>query len=581
MGNILAFDQVERSRRVNGSAAAKAGRKKIAQWLDHIEGLRKQRLLLPVYCVVARGLTNFPSATLSGYVWASQPTLAASIAVSPRTISRAINSLKTEAALIVIQRGNGRSARYVFCIDGMPVNDAALTPGKLAAQRVGMPRNVTVTQCDAAAATVTQCDAAAANNTKTSAASTPMARLASTPMARLDGAASPRMAMESCDSSESNEHESPPNPLIIINADADEISFETLWRSVRGERGHTGPAITAWSKLNRADRLKIGNLIGPSGLELDGMWLSTWLTQRRFDAAPLSRKRSFDEKIEAPQCSATCGCVSRRKRSGGRHDFEKSAAWQRFVACARSCVTGCRRTEEFYSTPEGGMTALNVIRKSDALYVSADTAWCNEAGELVSRRSQLIVCSNQRALIWASARGEFVEKVAKDIRFEFSSFDEMTDGLPALLPAIAKDHGESLSRDNMIYIADFGVMIFGWSDRRNIGDFYVCYADGLRTSVPPLILPPVKDAEKETVDFLTDFESDPERQAMGLLSLQRRRLCGKSDRNYAMKHRVGCEFELAKIDAYGVTKRTIARMFDVDGRIISPETDIQVLGLND
>jgi hypothetical protein len=284
MGNILAFDQAERGRRVNGSAAAKAGRKKVAQWHDHVDGLRKQHLLLPVYCVVARGLTNFPSATLSGYVWASQPTLAASISVSLRTISRAVTALKNEAALIVLQRGNGRSARYVFCIDGIPINEAGLRSGKTSRNR-----------------NVTQCDASAENAVEAGAATPQMARLATPQMALLTPAATPQMARESCDSFESNESESPPNPLIIINPGADEISFETLWRAVQGERGHTGPAITAWSKLTSTDRLKVGNLIGPSGLGLDGMWLSTWLTQRRFDAAPLSSKRSFDEKIEAPQ----------------------------------------------------------------------------------------------------------------------------------------------------------------------------------------------------------------------------------------------------------------------------------------
>src|SRR5205085_5371380 len=136
------------------------------------------------------------------------------------------------------QRGNGRSGRYVFCVDGVPVNEAALKPR--------MPRGKhDVTHCDA--------------SPERGSALPQMARLGTPQMARLTPTALPQVAMESCDSFESNESESPPSPLIIINADADEVSFETLWRSVRGERGHAGPAITQWSKLNKADRLKVGN----------------------------------------------------------------------------------------------------------------------------------------------------------------------------------------------------------------------------------------------------------------------------------------------------------------------------------
>lgn len=263
MGSVLAFDQAERTRRSNGSAAIKAGRKKIAQWLEHIEGLRKQKRLLPVYCVVARGLTNFPSATTCGYIWASQPTLAASIAVSPRTISRAISALKNEAALLVFQRGS-RSARYVFSINGQPINDTAVPPAQRRDDDRGEPQWN--------------------DKQKTASASPDVAIYALPPVARLDASASPQVAMESCYSSESIEPESLPNPSKSAG------SFEAFWSAIVEERGPPGPALRVWGKLSDDDRARIANLIGPNGIDLDRMWAVTWLKERRFEKERLSRR---------------------------------------------------------------------------------------------------------------------------------------------------------------------------------------------------------------------------------------------------------------------------------------------------
>jgi hypothetical protein len=73
---------------------------------------------------------------------------------------------------------------------------------------------------------------------------------------------------------------------------ASEITFDEFWKAIRHDPGRSGPALAAWRKLNRDDRKAISDLIGPKGIDLDDMWASVWLAQRRWDCAPLNSSRS-------------------------------------------------------------------------------------------------------------------------------------------------------------------------------------------------------------------------------------------------------------------------------------------------
>lgn len=242
MGDILAFDQKGRSSR-SRSAAAKRGRSAVALWFKEIKAQRVAKKLKPIDEVVARGLTDFPSAVYEGLIWPSQSTLAERIAVSLRTLNRSLARLKACGCLSISQRGNGRSARCVLCIEGIPI----VPP---------------------------------------SASATPQVAKQATPeMARLTPSATPQVAKESCDSLESIEFESPPKPPTNgeVFGPQGEPTFDEFWKVLTDNPGPSGPAIAQWRKLSRDDKLAIGRLMGPQGLGLDGMWATTWLADRRFE----------------------------------------------------------------------------------------------------------------------------------------------------------------------------------------------------------------------------------------------------------------------------------------------------------
>lgn len=71
-----------------------------------------------------------------------------------------------------------------------------------------------------------------------------------------------------------------------------EVSFDELARACAGDPGKLGPALALWRKLSPDDRRCVSNLIGPHGLELDGMWLSTWLLDRRWEKQRLATRAS-------------------------------------------------------------------------------------------------------------------------------------------------------------------------------------------------------------------------------------------------------------------------------------------------
>jgi hypothetical protein len=77
------------------------------------------------------------------------------------------------------------------------------------------------------------------------------------------------------------------------------ISFDELWHAVQHSRGPSGPALSAWRKLDAADRYAIGNLLGPNGIDCDGMWLCTWITERRWQRQPL-RQRAKSAGFHVP-----------------------------------------------------------------------------------------------------------------------------------------------------------------------------------------------------------------------------------------------------------------------------------------
>lgn len=118
MGEVLKFaaraeDLTAESKRV--------GRKRLAVWLRSVDAKIEARELISLDARMARVLTKFPSATLEGHIWAGQTRLSRSLTCSSRTAERSLARLKRSGLLLVRQRGAGRTARYIFCIDAKPL----------------------------------------------------------------------------------------------------------------------------------------------------------------------------------------------------------------------------------------------------------------------------------------------------------------------------------------------------------------------------------------------------------------------------------------------------------------------------
>jgi hypothetical protein len=102
-------------------SAKRAGRQRLAVWLRAVDARIDSLELIDFDGRFARALTKFPSATLEGHCWPGQPRLSRSLSKSDRTIRRSIARLEGCGLLLALQRGKGRTARYIFSIDRKPV----------------------------------------------------------------------------------------------------------------------------------------------------------------------------------------------------------------------------------------------------------------------------------------------------------------------------------------------------------------------------------------------------------------------------------------------------------------------------
>lgn len=115
MGEVLKFaaraeDLTAESKRV--------GRKRLAIWLRSVDAKIEARELISFDARLARALTKFPSSTIEGHCWVGQTRLSRSLACCSRTVERSLARFKRSGLLFIRHRGAGRTARYIFCIDG-------------------------------------------------------------------------------------------------------------------------------------------------------------------------------------------------------------------------------------------------------------------------------------------------------------------------------------------------------------------------------------------------------------------------------------------------------------------------------
>jgi hypothetical protein len=290
VAEVLPFDVAKSRKRASESAKARAGRIAMRAWAKHVEQLARDGVLRSVDTRVATALMNYPSATLFGYSFPKQTTLAEVLNLSKRTVRRSIERMKNARALHIKQRGKKHSSKYWFCIAGELIIADETGRSSVATDGHANPLSV------------------AKNGPSSS---------------DTDGHPNPLSVAksgqeESVYLTESHNQESPPKPPTssapgeppsgqpseahvlsgeVLGPEGD-LTFDDFWKAIRSQPGNAGAALAAWRKLSIEDRRAIRQRIGPQGIELDGMWAVTWLKDRRWEASRLTGRCGWTEALD-------------------------------------------------------------------------------------------------------------------------------------------------------------------------------------------------------------------------------------------------------------------------------------------
>ena len=232
----------------------------LKRWLQRVEHHIVSGQLAPLDYLMAKELTNYPSAN-EGRCFAGQTRLGAAVGSCTRTARSSLKRMCSVGLLARKRGGPGRTASWTFCINGEPIFGGAEQ------------------------------------------------KVAALDRQHLSGLDRQQIADKPSEP-DPIEHKPPPYPPTPSPLDEGglngevlslktEVTFDDFVKSIRHAPGRLGPALAVWNKLTWNDRKAIGNLLGQRGIDLDGMHASVWLKARRWECAPLTSRHSADDFAEA------------------------------------------------------------------------------------------------------------------------------------------------------------------------------------------------------------------------------------------------------------------------------------------
>ncbi len=257
-------------------------------WLRKVEQAVIAGRLLPIDLMLAKELTNYPSAN-EGRCYAGQTRLGLAIGRTPRTARQSLKRMREDGLLLCKRGGPGRTASWSFCFKHTPIFG-------------GDPK-----------------DAPAAPLFETSTVSA-LDRKSVSGLDRQCASAKP------CEPDPDIERKPPPTPAngdggtiaglptkearpgIAIDGEVivGEISFQEFWMAA-GRKGAEGFARSEWRKLTVADKAAIADRLERDGrLSVHNLWAGVWLRDRVWEepqalaAEPLFEEASYVNVVAQP-----------------------------------------------------------------------------------------------------------------------------------------------------------------------------------------------------------------------------------------------------------------------------------------
>ena len=256
--------------------ARKHARPLLRYWMRKVEKAVLSGRLLPIDLMLAKELTNYPSAN-EGRCYAGQKRLGAAIARSDRTARECLKRLCQDGLLACKRGGPGRTASWTFCFKSTPIFGGELR--------------------DAPAAPPVESIATAVQDRKPAAQD----RKSTSGLDRKSASDKPSELKHDIECKPSplppvvpsgtavglpTKKEEEAGPVVDGEVISGAISFQEFWLAA-GRRGAEGFARAEWRKLSNSDIAAISDRLRRDGrLRMRNIWAGVWLRDRVWEEPP-------------------------------------------------------------------------------------------------------------------------------------------------------------------------------------------------------------------------------------------------------------------------------------------------------
>jgi hypothetical protein len=333
--------------------ARRRARPLLNYWLRKVERAVVDKKLQPVDYLMAKELTNYPSAN-QGRCYPGQTRLGKKLGICDRTARRSLKRLCNEGLLQCKRGGPGRTASWTFCFNKTPIFGGPMFSGSEERSHeaaLSAPDQTPVSDLERTPVSDKpyepdpferkpfpptpqrpcggdqQANAASLGEQSWPPATEPQAAMRHALVAAFESGC--------------------PKEALHGEVLGPEISFADFWNGTRrhsSSRDKEGWARAAWKKLSREDRCVLGTMMNEGRIDLNGMYTGNWLANRVWEEPALCKSGilgALDRIDDSP-----IGAASRRVQT--IHTPAYSELWH--AEHARLLKVGDRMQAEYMET---------------------------------------------------------------------------------------------------------------------------------------------------------------------------------------------------------------------------------------